>query len=259
MRRSPPIACLLTPTIVLSPAIDLALIVVGRVGDLLLREAPLDRRDHPPIWSMRSMYAIASCSTRSGQRLDEVGAPSGSIGVRDPRLLGDDLLRSAERRSPPPRSGAPAPRRTSRCGATACRRAPPPSAWTVTRATLLSGCCAVSEQPAVCVWKRSIHERGFFAPNRSRITCAQMRRAARSFGDLLEEVVVRVEEERQPRREVVDVKPGGERRLDVGDAVGQREGELLDRGRAGLADVVAGDRDRVPLRNVARCRTPSGR
>ena len=41
-------------------------------------------------------------------------------------------------------------------------------------------------------------------------------------------------------------------RLDVGHAVGDREGELLDGRRAGLADVVAADRDRVPARQLAR-------
>src|SRR5262249_47451767 len=49
------------------------------------------------------------------------------------------------------------------------------------RTTLLYGCCAVSEQPAVCVWKRHIHERGSLAPNRSRIVFAQTRRAARNL------------------------------------------------------------------------------
>ena len=35
--------------------------------------------------------------------------------------------------------------------------------------------------PAVCVWNRHVHERGFFAPNRSRMIFAHMRRAARNF------------------------------------------------------------------------------
>ena len=70
--------------------------------------------------------------------------------------------------------------------------------------------------------------------------------------DLLEEVEVGVEEEGQARREVVDVEPALDRPLDVGEAVREREGELLRRGRAGLADVVAGDRDRMPLRQLRR-------
>ena len=44
-----------------------------------------------------------------------------------------------------------------------------------------SGCCAVSETPAVCVWNRISHERGDFAPNRSRSSRAQILRAARYF------------------------------------------------------------------------------
>ena len=69
------------------------------------------------------------------------------------------------------------------------------------------------------------------------------------LGDLLEDVVVAVEEERQPGRELVDLEPAGERRLGVGDRVREREGDLLHRRAALLADVVAGDRDRVPLRD----------
>jgi hypothetical protein len=67
---------------------------------------------------------------------------------------------------------------------------------------------------------------------------------------LLEEVVVRVPEEAQTRGEDVDVHPSGDRRLDVGDAVGNGEGDLLHRGGAGLADVIAADADGVPLRHV---------
>ena len=46
---------------------------------------------------------------------------------------------------------------------------------------MLYGCCAVSETPAVCVWKRSFSDRSSLASKRSRITRAQMRRAARYF------------------------------------------------------------------------------
>ncbi len=64
-----------------------------------------------------------------------------------------------------------------------CRLCVPPStaasAWIAIRATLFSGSCAVRETPAVWVWKRSSHERGFFAPKWSRISVAQILRAAR--------------------------------------------------------------------------------
>ena len=58
------------------------------------------------------------------------------------------------------------------------------------------------------------------------------------------------EEERQVGREVVDVHAAREVGLDVGEAVGEREGELADRVRAGLGDVVAGDRHRVEVAHL---------
>ena len=48
-----------------------------------------------------------------------------------------------------------------------CRDCVPPStaamAWIAVLTMLFSGCCAVSVEPAVCVWKRNIHDFGFFA------------------------------------------------------------------------------------------------
>ena len=46
---------------------------------------------------------------------------------------------------------------------------------------LISGCCAVNDTPAVWVWNRNCIERSTFAPYRSRIQRAQIRRAARYF------------------------------------------------------------------------------
>ena len=70
------------------------------------------------------------------------------------------------------------------------------------------------------------------------------------LGDLHEEVHADRPEERQPRRERVDVEPGGDARAHVLDAVGQRVGELQVRRRPGLLHVIAGDRDRVELRHL---------
>ncbi len=72
------------------------------------------------------------------------------------------------------------------------------------------------------------------------------------LGDLLEEVAVHVPEERQALREGVDVESGRAPELDVGDAVGQREGQLLHGRRARLADVVAAHADGVPARHAPR-------
>src|SRR5208282_3292494 len=71
------------------------------------------------------------------------------------------------------------------------------------------------------------------------------------FGDLLEEIVVRIEEEREALSEVVHVETPLLRLRDVGASVREREGELLDRGRTGFADVVTRDRDRIPARGRA--------
>ena len=55
----------------------------------------------------------------------------------------------------------------------------PASASIAVRTMLLSGCCAVSDTPAVWVWKRMRHDSGLRAPNVSRSSRAQIRRAAR--------------------------------------------------------------------------------
>src|SRR3712207_9290063 len=49
------------------------------------------------------------------------------------------------------------------------------------------------------------------------------------FGDLLEEVDVRVEEERQARGEVVDVEPARDLLLDVGERSEEHTSELQSR------------------------------
>ena len=63
---------------------------------------------------------------------------------------------------------------------------------------------------------------------------------------------MRVEEEGKPRRELVHVHAPRHSPLDIGEAVRERERKLLRRRRARLADVVAGDRDRMPLRELRR-------
>jgi hypothetical protein len=55
----------------------------------------------------------------------------------------------------------------------------PASASIAVRVMLLIGCCAVSDTPAVCTCVRISHDRGFLAPNVSRSSRAQIRRAAR--------------------------------------------------------------------------------
>ncbi len=78
------------------------------------------------------------------------------------------------------------------------------------------------------------HEPGPDAPGRSEL------------GNLLEQVVVGVPEEREARGEVVNVQPGPARSFHVGETVADGECDLLGGGRPGLADVIAADRDGVP-------------
>ena len=70
--------------------------------------------------------------------------------------------------------------------------------------------------------------------------------------DFFEQIVVGVEEEAEPRCEVVDRQAASETLLDVVPAVGEREGQLLGGGGTGFADVVAADGNGVPLRRVLR-------
>ena len=71
------------------------------------------------------------------------------------------------------------------------------------------------------------------------------------LGDLHEEVHADRPEERQPRREGVDVHARRLARPQVLDAVGEGVGQLQVGRRPGLLDVVAGDRDRVEPRHLA--------
>jgi len=55
------------------------------------------------------------------------------------------------------------------------------------------------------------------------------------------------EEEREVRREVIDLHAARQVVLDDREAVRQRERQLRDRVRAGLGDVVPGDRHRIEI------------
>src|SRR5215813_1723604 len=69
--------------------------------------------------------------------------------------------------------------------------------------------------------------------------------------DLFKKLIVRVEKERDSRRKRIDIETRVDRGLHVGDRIGQRESDLLRGGRTGFADVITGDRYRVPARHLA--------
>ncbi|MCG3135718.1 MAG: hypothetical protein HMLKMBBP_03451 [Planctomycetes bacterium] len=136
------------------------------------------QRTTPPICSTRAKISSASCSSRSVSCSTYHEPPSGSITCATPvsyamtccvrsAIFTDFSVGSASVSSME----------------LVCRLCVPPStaerASIAVRTMLFSGCCAVRDTPAVCVWKRMSQLFGFFAPKRSRMWRAQMRRAAR--------------------------------------------------------------------------------
>ena len=257
--RSPSSTNALTPTIGRRPDSTAAVHSNADGLDLALHPARLDRRDRAaelvdPLDQLeRARLELV------GERLDEVGAAEriGRVGRRRPRARAP--AGCAARASPRARSAARAPRRTSSCAATARRRRPPRAPGSRRGRCSFSGCCAVSVEPPVWAWKRSASALRVRHPEPlgHHVRPEPPRRP--ELRHLLEEVVVRVEEEGEPLAELVGREPGGDRRLAVGDPVRDRERELLHRGRARLADVVPGDRDRVPATGSARRSRRRGR
>ena len=75
--------------------------------------------------------------------------------------------------------------------------------------------------------------------------------AARAqLGHLHEEVHPDAPEERQPGRELVDVQPGVDTRLQIVHPVGKRVGQLEIGGGSRFLDVIPGDRDGIELRHL---------
>jgi len=107
----------------------------------------------------------------------------------------------------------------------------------VVRITLLNTSCAVSDQPEVWQWRQQ------FGPQQPR---------GAHLGDFHEEVHADRPEERQPRREAVDVETRCDTRAEIFDAVGQRIGEFEILSRAGFLHVIAGNGNGIVLRHPLR-------
>ena len=219
-------------------AVDLALELVGRVGDLALREAALDRLDHAAELVDLAEVLVRARLQLVGQRLDEVGAAERVDGVRHAGLVRDHLLRAQR---DPHRLLARQRQRlvvgvgVQRLGAAehAGQRLDRRAHDVVER--LLGG---QRDAGGLGVEAHQPRARVARAERLAQLARPDPPRRA-VLGDLLEEVDVRVEEEAQARREVVHVEPARDQLLDIGQAVLEREGQLLRRRRARLADVVA--------------------
>src|SRR5919108_611393 len=183
-------------------ALDLLLEPEARLGDLALRVALLDRLDHAAELVDLAELGIGRLLEAIGERLDEVGAAERVDRVRDAGLVGDDLLRpqrDAHRLLCGERERLVVGVRVERLRAAEHRRQ-----------RLGRGAHDVVER----LLRRQRH------PRRLRVEAHQERAlvtravgllqlprpdaAGRAvFGDLLEEVDVRVEEEAEPGRELV--------------------------------------------------------
>ena len=126
----------------------------------------------------------------------------------------------------------------------------PPStaarASTAVRTTLFMGCCAVLIPLPSAYGIGAASHRG--RARRSGPQPASPDAPGRpELRDLFEEVDVAVEEERQPGREHIGVQPPLQPELDVGEPVGEGEGEFLRRGRPCFPDVISAHADRMEL------------
>src|SRR5579883_2418023 len=146
-----------------------ALVTVAGIGDLALEEAGLDRFDHAAVLFDLAevlfgltLHFVRECLyvVRASQRIDH---------VRNVRFICQDLL--GTQRDLDRLFGGKREHFIHRVGVQRLRSAQHCGHRFVGDADAL--------QPAVCVWKRSCHDLGSFAPYRSRMWRAQMRRAAR--------------------------------------------------------------------------------
>ncbi len=93
--------------------------------------------------------------------------------------------------------------------------------------------------------------RGSSAPNSAMIRCHSSR-AARSLAASMKKFMPMAKKKRQPPGKRIHIHARCNRGAHVFAPVRQREGQLLHQVRAGLLHVVAGDRDRVEFRHLAR-------
>src|SRR5215468_1979859 len=128
-----------------------------------------------------------------------------------------------------------------------CRDCVPPStaamACTAVRTMLFSGCWAVSMEPQ--------HQRPRILGAEALLHDAGPHPAGGAIlGHFLQKIVMSVEEERESRGKAVDIQARLNRRLDIGYGIAEGKRYLLDGGGTSFTHVVAGDRNRIPLRHL---------
>ena len=229
-------------------ALDLLLQPEAGVGDLALRVVLLDRRDHPAELVDLREIGIGLGLEAVGQRLDEIGAAQRVDRVRHPRLVRDDLLRA--QRDPHGPLGRQRKRlikriRVQRLGAAEHRRQ------------------SLGRRPDDVdqrLLRRQADPRGLGVETHQKRTLIPSPIGVAEFArpdpprrpvlrDLLKEIDMRIEKERQPRREIIDSEAALDARLHIRKAVLERKRKLLARRRTRLTNVIARNRNRVPTRH----------
>src|SRR5438132_1638284 len=231
--------------------LDLPLIPIRRVRDLLLEEPFPDRGDHAAELLDPIEVSVGLVLQLVREGFEEVGPAERIDRVRDAALVGEDLLGSERD------AGRGLVRhliglvvrvrmeglRPTEDGGERLDRRPDDVDLGLLRGEADAGRLRVeSEEPGTRVLR----------PERvPHLACPDPagRAVLREF---LEQIVVRVEEEGQAGREVVHPESAVDAPADVFHAVRQGEGQLLPGGRPRLANVIAADRDRVPLRHLRR-------
>ena len=242
----------------LSRALDRLLEAVRRLGDLPLREAFLDRLDHAAeaVDGVEVLPGAALHVER--QPLDEVRAAERIDDAGDAALVGDHLLRpQRQRRRLLGRQRQRLVERVGvqRVGAAEHRRqrlqggADDVVVRLLRRQRDAGGLGVEAQLPGALVSRLK----------RSRITSAQSLRAARNLAISSKKSLCELKKNEMRGAKSSTSSPRVDAVLHVLDAVAQRERQLLQRRRAGFADVIAADRDRVPARHFLRRRTRTRR
>ena len=213
----------------------------------------------PPSSSTLSISSWARVLDLVGERLDEVGAGERVHGVGGAGLVGDDLLRA--QRDARCALGGQRQRlveavRVQRLGAAADgREALERHAHDVVL-RLLGG-----QRHAAGLGVEAASSASACSRRRSArcMMRAHIRRAARNLATSWKTLLWPLKKNARRGPKSSTVEAGVDRGLHVGDPVGEREADLLHGRAALLAHVVAGDRDRVPLRAPARGSRRTGR
>src|SRR5208282_5742213 len=230
---------------------ELALEMKGSLGDLALRIASLDRFHHaahlvdaPDIFHRLALDAI-------GERLDSVTAAEWIDRIRDAGFFRDYLLRAQRDRHR--LLGRQRQRLVHGIGMERLHAAEHSRQRLDRDADDVVDGLLRRERCTRGLRMRAQHHRARVLRAEALLHYVRPHAARRAkLRHFFEEVVVEVPEERKARREIIYRQTPPDGLFDVADAVGYRERQLLHGGRACLADVVAGDRHRVPARNFAR-------